>query len=471
MTVLLFKRKGEITVFLSLLLSVVFGFLCIIFESARSQSIKFQKEVAMDAALKSCFGEYHENLYEKYNLLYIDSSYKSGDSEIENVASHMSVYMEENMDFETGSNGADLFQIELIDTEIEKYILASDEDGLPMYLQAIGYMKDYGDCSHTARINNIRSSMKKTDAQSLFSEWDASLERVESFGVFFVNPSAIVRMQASTCVQQLINARSRILSAVPYENIPSVRPLKKGKNAGVSGEVEEVIFTEYLLQNCGSFVHAKDYSVLTCEQEYLCFGKKTDKDNLSAVLERLIRIFASKTYETLGSREGEMKAYAEIIVPPPEVPEDPLAWVEREALVEAVAESLRYAWAQGESILKVDRLLGGGKVNASDPSSEWILPLMEMTMYRAKMGGSGGNGYTYEEFLSVFMREVSRKNMCMRFLDIAEINMRKLGSPGFMVDGCLEYMEVRIDTVSSFGYEYNITRDYAYEERYRKKQT
>jgi len=471
MTVRPFRLKGEITVFLSLLLSSILALLGITFKSAGNQSVKFQDEVAMDAALRSCFGEYHKELYEKYHLLYIDSSYRVSESEIKNTEEHLLYYMQNNLDFDEESGQTDYFKIEAHSAETEKYLLASDDDAIPIYLQATDYLKEYGDISHSAKIINLRTEIAFSDAEDIYAGWDAALERANSFGVYFINPAAIVRILTPDGANQIIDNRIVKNGQIPYGDIPSVRTLKKGNYGAISVGLDEPVFTEYLYQSCGSIINPKSDTVLSAELEYILYGKNSDKENVKRVLERLIRIFAKENLSYLFGDEGkkfEAREYAEVIVPPPKDPEDPMGWALREEIVDAVADSLLYAWAQSDAILKTDRLFNGGKMPANNPGSSWILPLLEITMYLQYLGNGGGYGYTYEEYVCAFYMNLTRKVVCQRFMDIVEINMRKNGSPGFDIDGCIEYMKANVKTDSIFGKEYNISREYAYEKRYRE---
>lgn len=466
MTVRLFRQKGEITVFLSLILSVTLSLLCVIFESGRAASIKLQKEVAMDAALRSCFGEYNVKLYSIYDLLYIDSSYKAGNADTENVTNHLNAYMQKNLDFAMDKGSLNYFKINVLESEIEGMLLASDYNGLSVYEQAVNYLREYGDLSQIGRIQGISSMLPTTDAGDFYGEWDMVLSQIAAFSIPFYNPSEVVRGLSSAADLQLIGARSKVLSSLSYGSVPSKRSLREG-NYKISASNNNLLFTEYLRQKCGSFARPKEYSHLSCELEYLIYGFDTDVSNVKAVINRLIRIFSNNIYESLGSRVGEMKAYAEILVPPPVVPEDPASWAIREELVNLTASSLRYAWAETEAILKVDRLLGGGRVSALNPSSEMISSLLDMPAYPALLGGSGGSGYTYEEYLCAFILSADMTQVRRRFLDILEINIKKSGSKGFEIDGALEYLKARVLS-SSIGREYHITREYAYEKKYIK---
>lgn len=470
MTVRLFRKNGEITIFLSLILSFVLGLLCVSFESARNQSIKFQEETALDASLRSCFGEYHTQLYEYYHLLFIDSSYRVSDSNLENIEDHLSAYMEENIDFEDKENSTDFFQVDVDRASINKYLLASDDGGTPVYVQATDYLAEYGDVSHSSNLQNLRSSMQFTDAEELFGGWDEALARAASFGVLFVNPAEIVRGDAQNGANHIINTTGYRNYSISYSDIPSNRNLRQGNYGNLEVEDREIIFSEYLYQNCGSIINPKNHSVMNGEIEYLLYGKKSDYENAKNCIERLIRIFAKENLGFL-SASGymlEIREYAEEIVPPPLNAEDPAAWIEREALVNAVADSLLYAWAECEAILKADRLLCGGRVIAGRSYENWILPLRQLAEYRFFFGGGGGTGFLYEEYITSFFNEVDRRILTMRFLDLVEMNIRKAGSPGFMADGCICYMKVKLEMNSAFGYEHNITRSYAYEKRYRE---
>lgn len=472
MTVQPYSTKGEITIFLSLLLSSILALLGVTFKSAGNYSVKFQDEIAMDASLRSCFGEYHKELYGNYDLLYIDSSYRVSEASIENTEEHVLHYLQDNLDFDSRESKTDYFKIEAYNAEIEKYLIASDQQGLPMYYQAVNYLNEYGNAAHSNRIESLRSELPYMDMTDIFGGWDGALERVNSFGVYFINPAAIVRILSADGANQIISNRLVRNGQISYSNIPSKRQLKQGNYNPIAVEENELYFTEYLYQKCGSVINPKSDTVLSAEMEYLLYGKQSDKENVKLVIDRLIRIFANENLSYLYGDEGkkhEIKAYAEIIVPLPQDPEDPLNWIAREELVEAVADSLTYAWAQSDAILKADKLFNGGKMPGNSPQATWILPLTEMTLYLNRLGQGGGCGYSYEEYVCAFYKGLSRAIICSRFMDEIEMNMRSCGSPGFCIDGCIEYMQVNVNTNSIFKKEYKICRDYAYEEKYRHK--
>lgn len=470
MTVQLFKKNGEITIFLSLLLSSLFALLCISYESTRVQFVKLEKEIAMDASLRSCFGEYSKDLYDIYDLLYIDSAYMVSTASTDNIRNHLEQYYAYNIDPGEEKESADVLGLEIKEITIPVILFASDNYGLPVYYQAVEYMKNFGNTSHFINVLNLRNQLPGTDAESIVGAWDDALERVASFGVDFINPSDLARGMVGDAPDQIISVRGKSLSAVAYSELPSKRSLNKGNYGALAVNEQEDVFSEYLFQKCTSLQNNTN-TCLSCELEYLLYGNDSDYENAEQLIERLIRIFAKENYEYVssdGGKQDEMRSLAEEIVPFPFGETEIEMMFDRELLIEAVIDSLECAWAQTEAICEVSRLVSSGKVKPNSPNDNWILPLKMITEYQTMLGSKGGSGNTYDEYVTAFFKEVPRNTITMRFLDIVEMNMRKLGNPGLCVDGCVEYLKAKVETESSFGYSYSIMRDYSYEKKYRE---
>ena len=63
------QEKGVITVFLALIFSVIFVFLCSMIEVTRVNSAKNQLIIASDAAITSALSQFDKELYEEYGVL------------------------------------------------------------------------------------------------------------------------------------------------------------------------------------------------------------------------------------------------------------------------------------------------------------------------------------------------------------------------------------------------------------------
>ena len=71
------KKKGELTVFFALILSIVLLYINVFTEGIRGLVIRGEIAMAMDTALRSSFSEYNQELYKKYEVALLDTSYNS----------------------------------------------------------------------------------------------------------------------------------------------------------------------------------------------------------------------------------------------------------------------------------------------------------------------------------------------------------------------------------------------------------
>ena len=80
------KHRGEISVFLVLMLSVLSSFVIALIMHVRIFISRSEAAYAMNNAVRSCFGEYNKAVYQEFHILLIDSSYKGIDGGCEAVA-------------------------------------------------------------------------------------------------------------------------------------------------------------------------------------------------------------------------------------------------------------------------------------------------------------------------------------------------------------------------------------------------
>ena len=85
-------KKGEITVFLTLIFVLLVSFILALTESAVIQTSKNQKRLDADRAVFSLFGEYQNALLEEYNVFAIDGTYETGQYEENLLLDRMSYY-------------------------------------------------------------------------------------------------------------------------------------------------------------------------------------------------------------------------------------------------------------------------------------------------------------------------------------------------------------------------------------------
>lgn len=123
-----YKKRGEIAVFLAMLLGVMSLFIMTITMQIKRNVCKSDVTIAMDNAIRSCFSEYNQELFQKYGLMCIDTSYKGDLRSTKELINHLAMYMEENL---RNSSTYNLGQISITDISIsDMKVVADDIDSI-----------------------------------------------------------------------------------------------------------------------------------------------------------------------------------------------------------------------------------------------------------------------------------------------------------------------------------------------------
>ncbi|MCR5420913.1 MAG: DUF5702 domain-containing protein [Lachnospiraceae bacterium] len=466
MTVPLYKlfsdsyKKGEITVFLSLILASLLGLMSVLIESARLSLMRMNIESVMDSAIHSCFGEYDRKLYDRYDLLFIDSSYRGENSaDIENVASHLAGYINVNVDYtDTKANG-EWYREKLCDVTSKGYVFASDNNGEVFKEQAMRYIEKYAGYKNITGINMSRPEIEGIRKTDFFSEWDSLLAAVDAYGLPLMNPGKIVRGMVLKPEEFL---KGCTLNNIGFKDIPSKRSLNQGNSLNKIKKYQgtEDAFVEYLMQKCGCFTEKNTDQQLNAELEYIVYGYDNDKDNMCCVLNNLMEIRESDNLRCIKGDAGKMeqawKKAVEIVMfhmIDPLCPPDPV-------LIRLVRDTIIYAWAYAESAIDVSRLLNRGLCQVNKSSADISLSLRELLNFKSKLNGSGGSGISYKTYIGVFVSQTADMFRRERCMDIIEVNCRVFHNSSFRIDGCVEYFEAKVKLTSGYGYSHEITRDF-----------
>ncbi len=458
-------KRGEITVFLALLLSGVCALLCVIVESARSQAMRLQIEILMDMGLHSCFGEYHQELFERYDLLYIDTSYHKSVGNADNVLAHLERYLDENIIQGAGEDekAGDWFKLSVEGVQAKQYLLASDFNGHAFRNQAVDYLKNYGGSSHCSVTEQGANEMSRIKKRDFCGEWEAIQSRIDGYGKSFYNPADEIRDYSNGDILELVAGEGTdALFELPYQEVPSGRSLQKGNLSQRPPEEEdaEAMFDEYMLQKCAEYTDAYENRVLCCELEYILYGNASDRENLKKAAQELLELRESENLSCLLSEEGKCEEAEKLA-------EQLTGAFEIGGLTEAVRDSIIYAWTYAESAIEVSRLLSGGKVTVKKQSGDWILPLEELLEFCEHMGKRQGSGLTYEEYLGIFLHGSNADQKIARCMDLVEMNIRQSRNQSFRIDGCVEYLDAEVRFASGYGYRYQIRREFGYKSKYK----
>lgn len=125
------KLRGQITVFLSLILLCVFGLICGLLESARMAGARYYLQTSANSALDSVMSQYHRPMWDQYRILGVEYREK------EAIEKEFTYYLKKY------SEALDWYPMEPDTAEIRELIHLTDSSGKYMEQQILDFMK-YG---------------------------------------------------------------------------------------------------------------------------------------------------------------------------------------------------------------------------------------------------------------------------------------------------------------------------------------
>lgn len=125
------RVKGQVTVFLSLIIMCVFTLVCGLLESARTAGARWYMQMAVSSSLDSVFSQYHRPLWDSYRLLYAE--YEDGEELAADFEAYLTPYLEtENW-----------YPMALETAEVTELYVVTEDNGAYLEQEILDYMK-YG---------------------------------------------------------------------------------------------------------------------------------------------------------------------------------------------------------------------------------------------------------------------------------------------------------------------------------------
>lgn len=459
-------KKGEITLFVSLLMSVLLFFLQAALTSARCALLRSQTEEALELAETSVLSEYQSVLLERYGLFYLDLGYGTGIETTDYLNQRIGYFLNENL-----SQG----KVSAIDTW--DFSRATDDGGTAYYEQAVSLMKQRTGTSMVEQLlglgeyeqqaSELAEDYEQADEQERANLEELKERRLQEEELETPNPTEQTDSVRASGTLQLILKDPGALSSkkADLSAVPSKRTLLKGAGARgheEPGLVNDAYFLAYLLEY---FPHAVDYLAegkesdewLDYQLEYLIAGKDSDLANLEAVCTRLLLIREAVNFayiQTDAGKVAECEAYAIAV----------LGVTVNPALIEALKQVLLLTWSFAESVLDLRILLNGNRVAFYKAMGTWrsslatALALGGLSVYD---GQSDEGGLCYQDYLAVLLTATGRKKKVMRSLDVMEGVVREAEGRWFYVDQCTDSFYLR--AICENGREWTAERWFCYE--------
>ncbi len=467
------KYRGTITVFLSLILTIILSLILAVTESAVYHGARMKTEMIMDMGMDSIFAEYNRMLLSKYDLYFIDTSYGTGSMGTDNTKEHLKQYLEKNCHPSKGSilSGGDFFGMNTEKLEILEVSYASDSTGRVFKRQAIEAIKDiYGLSALEAiseKVKKDAQDYKNTgyedeDMDAKQAELEAKLEGIDY--KIPENPAANVFDEKPGILGFIMDTSDVSKKHIEVSALASHRKLNTGSGIKApsydpDSMANELLFDEYIMKKCANYMEKTEKETASYEVEYILQGKNTDIANFKEIVTKLLLVrYAACAVYIMNCKEKKepVEAVAEAIGAILGIPTD---------ASKTIADLILLAWAYGESVSDVVRLLAGERVPLIKNDEDWKMPLWGLLSIKsnARPTGQKGSGFSYEDYLRIFLLFMNKNEKVMRTMDVVEMNLRNTdGNSSFKIDACAEYISAYAVFRSKGSYEFGIKREQSF---------
>lgn len=482
-------RKGSITVYLCLLLSIFLVIFQVIYQSVRLAGARTQVAAGMQQSLYSLFAQYDQVLLEEYDLFFLDGSF--GKSELRQDLLCNQVLEGVRAAAEPKSGGKkDIWGISLEKAGLTGYTLATDRQGEAFRKQAVEAARSSLGSQGIRRLFSLVESGKETmkrqegikqEGEKALEDYDMGKEQAEKDqkeseqagegqeqtefpAQLEENPIEVIRKIWKMGVLGLVIKNTEVISQQILEKSKMVsgRSLNQGfglQKLPQEGDMtDKLLFQEYLLKHLDCYTDDNSAEGVRYQLEYIIQGKNGDMENLKGVANQLLLVREASNFTyllTSPPRRAEAAAMSSAIAMSFGIP-----------IAEGlVRKALQVCWAFGESILDVRTLMEGGQVPLIKSDSSWQLQLEQLIHLLEGLDGfrkDNQQGLTYRDYLRLLLLSVSQEKQVMRGMDMVEYQVRcREGKENFRLDCCIAELqaclEVRIGAMSFYadrGYGY-----------------
>lgn len=436
--------KGSITVFISLLMTIILSFSSAICESIRFRGAKIAGICAADAASESAMAKYDIKLLEEFGIF--GAYYEDEEAFLSSVLMDVEKNLYPEQEFLLLKD-SDFWQLTAVDICANEYCLMTDNCGAEYFNQAIIYAKNnlaaeladmlisYVESNEDPESIKEYFENKEQETDKQIDEYEKQAESGE-YEADYVYEGEIIEVEKSPVevVKQI--KQSGILSlTIPGAkeisgNYVDISACVSGRNlnTGTDKDLEEsslkdkALYIEYLSEMFTDFNNRSDLEAgFNYELEYCIGGKETDEANLKAVVNRLLLIKEATNFSYLMTdsvKKNQALAVAAGLV----------GATGMQVLVEAVKYAILLAWAYAESIVDVRNLLNGGSSALVKTAENWKLGI-------ENIGGlvnisadpvKEKYGLDYNSYLKLLMLFIEKDELVMRGMDLTELRLQQI---------------------------------------------
>lgn len=474
--------RGYLTVYLAMTLGILVSLSLVLIRGVRQSTLRLESLCISEIGMDNIMAEYHRELFERFGILALDSSYGGRTMGWVNTEERLRLYLDKNLPQER-TGGAilpgsllyrDMLHLQVADVTLSGAALLTDHKGAVFRNQAIRVMEDdlglgvvqeLGQWMQTVeeyRINtrDIQSEKAAADAQiaSIRENLEAIREEEGELAVFENPTLEIEKQRRKGILRQTISGE---VSGKQLNTMSLVyRRLRDGRvncgnmpleaSGGVGEAVGRGLFQEYLLKYLGCYGDVREDSALDYGVEYTILGKDKDVDNLQGVFQRItaMREAANTVYLYQDSSKKQQA--------------DGVAWMVAlltgtPELKEPLSAAIIMGWAYAESVYDMKQLAAGGRVPLIKDRSTWHYDLWQALRFWQEDPVTEGEGLCYEDYLRILMSLTDLDQLTGRAMDLVEGDIRMTeGNSRFRMDGCYTSLCVEILMEGAQHYETDI---------------
>lgn len=444
------NNRGQTTILFTLVISVLMFFTFSALEVGRIYLSRVKAAAVVQSARLSIMADYNQELFERYHLLFLDSTYGTGSEAV--LEEKMTDYVEYSLNEESGK--IYVFTIEELAVTDEEGILDNDmkllKEQIESYEKTVGIMHrskevyeklkgrkiDVEAAAQETERNGVELSETKKDSSD-GNHTDEKKSEVEvtdprdtmkealKFGILsFLKPAGMTlsneKMDFTKAPSAMYEKQKEKEWNNSFQDIGDFNLFLKQRSKQKEGEglLEKAAMLDYVYYHFSNGVHQKEDSVAKCEIEYILKGKDNDYDNLQHIVNEITWLRMPVNYAYLltdEAKKSEALTLAAAIC----------TATGTEALTEVVKYLLLGCWAYGETLCDMRTLLAGGKIAYIKNAASWQTDLKNLT--RSSASDSETDGMSYEDYLLVLLAKKRGKelNICYaRMLDLIEINLQ-----------------------------------------------
>lgn len=471
---------GYMTLFLTLCLTCFISFCLILIKGVHNNSVKTETGIVAEIGMNSVLAEYHQELFEKYDVFFVDTSYGSKIPSPINTEKQLKKYLDKNFskkDILFNFIYRDLLQIQVKKVQLQNLCVATDEGGIVFRRQATDYMYDKIGLDILEEVAGWigvvnQYTVKFYELPELRNRVIKQFEELQPDKEFFKNNSWTEEVYQNIVSQRDIGWLDLCLlmfsgkidgiskNKVDLSQYVSSREVNQGSgiNPNITykeGVTENLLFQEYLMEKTGDYSNPAELSPLQYETEYIIGGKASDIENLAIVISELLLIRQASNITYLLTDMEKMKIIEEISCLIAALLEAPGT----EYLFEAM---IIFSWSYAESIYDVRTLLHGGEVPLMKVAQQWFLDwdfFLSLGGNYLEKESEYGDGLSYDEYLRIILFFQNTDLKTKRFMDLVEMNIRQtVGNSNFRIDGCVDGFSFLIEIKEKNGQSYSIQR-------------